>query len=48
MLKTKKIDNWQRYFQKYNQNKRALHFSTLARENIFHTLNKLILNKKKT
>ena len=47
MLKTKKIDNWQKYFQKYNQNKLALHFSTLARENIFHTLNKLILNKKK-
>lgn len=47
MIKNHKIDSWHKYFAKYNKNKIALYYSSIARNNIIKCLNNLILFKKK-
>ncbi len=45
MKKNQKIDNWDKFFEKYNNNNIALFFSKVARSNIINLLIKLMFNK---
>ena len=45
MKKSQKIDNWDKFFQKYNKNNIALFFSNKARSNIIKLLIKLMFYK---